>query len=353
MEDSIMPTISLVKEKILHQLEQLVPDADTTEDLMLASKAVLDLDVLDSGDDTPPDLDDIIRRLAALEVGLKGLEDVVEEQEGTISSHVGNVSNPHNVAANQSGAYSVSEVDENFSLNTHNHDGRYAKVDHVHDNLVPIERTINGRSLVRDIELTKADIKLNNVHNWGVSNDINNPSSELYATAHAVNTLYELIKSGGIGDGDIGDAEAIWKAINEIRDTVNSHIANYKNPHNVSAENVGAYNKNESDSRYLRVDDTAPPFERISLQGPDGKDASMAMDNRGLILSLEDKKHILINKDGNMVVDGDVGAGSDGNLTSNYVVVAPDTIDAIIKRQDKLEQILTRTVETLNQLIKP
>lgn len=41
------------------------------------------------------------------------------------------------------------------------------------------------------VTLSKADVGLNNVNNWGVSNDINNNSETTYATANAVKQAYD------------------------------------------------------------------------------------------------------------------------------------------------------------------
>ena len=198
-----MPTSNIVKEKILLHLESLIPETEDTEELMLASKAVMDLDNIKDIDDTPPDWDQILTRLSALELSVDVIDGEVKQQGDTLDAHRVDSDNPHNTGAAQTGSYDKKQSDELFSRSNHDHDLTYSKLDHSHEDLVPKATKINGRSLVRDVELNKSDIGLTLVNNWGASSDITNASSESYATSNAVHQLYELISNGSLALSEV------------------------------------------------------------------------------------------------------------------------------------------------------
>lgn len=342
-----METSQVVKEKILLQLETIIPESKNTEELMLASKAVLDLDKVEIDDELPPTWDDLLRRIAALELAVTELETTIDEQGNEITEHVENDYNPHSVSANQSGAYTSNEVDDNFSNIDHNHDSQYAALNHTHYDLVPIIRTVNGRSLVTDIDLTKADIGLNNVNNWGVTSDINNPSSELYATASAVNQLYEIVKNNGGGNG--GDLDELRQALDELTLELGKHKIDQDNPHRVEVSDLDVYSKGESDNRYIRVDDEAPAFDQVSIKNPGGEDAVLKVEGTSLVITMGDIKQTIIDSSGNMLISGDVSAG--GPIPDKVEKVTPEVLTEIINKQNELETLLAKHILVVNELI--
>ena len=81
--------------------------------------------------------------------------------------------------------------------------------------------------------VTKAQIGLGNVNN---TSDINKPVSEAQSKA-------------------IADAK---KAGTDAQSTIDQHIANVENPHQVTAHQVGAYTQEETDAKLASLVDTAP-----------------------------------------------------------------------------------------------
>ncbi|MBB1333996.1 hypothetical protein [Pseudoalteromonas sp. SR41-6] len=60
---------------------------------------------------------------------------------------------------------------------------------------VKITRKINGQSLDRDITLTKSDIGLSNVANYGITDSYTGNSSQLYASQKSVYTAFQSLNS--------------------------------------------------------------------------------------------------------------------------------------------------------------
>lgn len=60
---------------------------------------------------------------------------------------------------------------------------------------VKITRKINGKSLDRDITLTKSDIGLSNVANYGITDSYTGNSSQLYASQRSVYSAYQALNS--------------------------------------------------------------------------------------------------------------------------------------------------------------
>lgn len=155
------------------------------------------------------------------------------EVQNNLNAHMANTSNPHSVTAHQVGAYTQSETDtkiaslidsapetlntlnelaaalgddNNFATTMSTELGKKATKDEFNDHK---ENTNNPHSV------TKAQVGLGNVDN---TSDAAKPVSTAQATA-------------------IADAK---KAGTDAQNTIDSHIGNKENPHNVTASQVGA-----------------------------------------------------------------------------------------------------------------
>lgn len=335
-----MPTSLVVKEKILLQLEELIPQTTETEELMLASKAVLDLDEVQPEDDVPPNWDEILTRLAALELSVGELEGEVSNQGDAIDAHRIDYNNPHNVAAVQSGSYAKEQSDELFAARVHNHDSVYAAIDHTHPDLVPNERTVNGRSLIRDIDLTKADIGLGLVNDWGATSDINNPSTELYATAAAVKALNDILGGGSTA----GLAEA-WGAIDELK----AKLGNEQPTPTPTAVDVSAdhYTKAESDAKYRNVDNTE--FNGLTIVGEDGNTVKITSSENGLSITIGETEVMSLDGSGNIVIPSTITLGDEVPLTlgSEPIVTMLDTIGKLNNKQTRTYRQLQEALDRI------
>jgi hypothetical protein len=93
---------------------------------------------------------------------------------------------------------------------------------------VRTSRKINGKSLTNDITLTKSDVGLGNVLNYGVTNDYRGTSSTTYVTQRALNNAYKAALSGGAatfttlwenksgqGSGDVSLSTS-WRGFDEV-----------------------------------------------------------------------------------------------------------------------------------------